>query len=69
MEEFRRVTGKQVEEFLAYLVREEKSERTVEKYGRDVRAFCAFLPVGKRWRRNGCWPIRSTWLRDMRLPA
>ena len=47
MEEFRRVTGKQVEEFLAYLVREEKSERTVEKYGRDVRAFCAFLPVGK----------------------
>ena len=31
MEEFRRVTGKQVEEFLAYLVREEKSERTVEK--------------------------------------
>lgn len=38
----RNVTEKQIESFHKYLIREEKSPATVEKYLRDVRAFFAY---------------------------
>lgn len=38
-----KLTEKQIELFHQYLIREEKSTATVEKYLRDVRAFCIFL--------------------------
>ena len=39
----RRMTAELVAKFLEELRREERSSRTLEKYGRDVRAFAAFL--------------------------
>lgn len=39
----RKLTENQIELFHQYLIREEKSTATVEKYLRDVRAFCMFL--------------------------
>lgn len=38
----RKITEKKIQQFHAYLLREEKSAATVEKYLRDVRAFLAF---------------------------
>lgn len=40
------LTQEQLLEFRRYLIREEKSAATVEKYTRDVRAFAAFLGGG-----------------------
>lgn len=37
------LTDKQIVDFAAYLKNEEKSENTVEKYIRDVRAFAAYI--------------------------
>ena len=42
MEE-RKIAEAQIESFCQYLIREEKSAATVEKYLRDVRAFSAFI--------------------------
>lgn len=42
MEE-RKIAEAQIEPFCQYLIREEKSAATVEKYLRDVRAFSAFI--------------------------
>lgn len=42
MEE-RKIAEAQIESFCQYLIREEKSTATVEKYLRDVRAFSAFI--------------------------
>lgn len=41
MEE-RRITAKELEQFHQYLIREEKSEATIEKYLRDTGAFAVF---------------------------
>jgi site-specific recombinase XerD len=41
-----------IEQFKSYLVEEEKSTATVEKYERDVRAFCGWL--GERELNKGC---------------
>ena len=45
MEE-RRLTQNQIQLFHQYLIREEKSTATVEKYLRDARAFFGFLGDG-----------------------
>lgn len=37
------ITAQQIQAFSAYLTEEEKSTATLEKYLRDVRAYCAFL--------------------------
>ena len=37
------LTEKQIAAFAVYLKSEEKSENTIEKYMRDVRAFCAYV--------------------------
>ena len=37
------LTGKQIAKFAVYLKSEEKSENTVGKYIRDVRAFAAYV--------------------------
>ena len=37
------LTETQIAAFAVYLKREEKSENTIEKYMRDVRAFCAYV--------------------------
>ena len=37
------LTDKQIAAFAVYLKSEEKSENTIEKYMRDVRAFCAYV--------------------------
>ena len=39
----RRMTAELVAKFLEELRREERSSGTLEKYGRDVRAFATFL--------------------------
>lgn len=38
----RTMNGQMIEEFGSYLENEEKSPATLEKYLRDVRAFCQF---------------------------
>lgn len=43
MMENRIISARDLEEFVKYLRREEKSEKTVEKYDRDLRHFLAFL--------------------------
>ena len=37
------LTETQIAAFAVYLKSEEKSENTIEKYMRDVRAFCAYV--------------------------
>ena len=37
------LTDKQIAAFVVYLKNEEKSENTVDKYIRDVRAFASYL--------------------------
>ena len=43
----RTITESKIQEFYHYLLREEKSQATLEKYLRDVRAFSAY--VGQKW--------------------
>lgn len=46
----KRITAEMIEDFTAHLCREEKSAATLEKYRRDVRAFCVYAadkPVTK----------------------
>ena len=50
MEE-RKIAEAQIESFCQYLIREEKSTATVEKYLRDVRAFPPLL-AKKRYARK-----------------
>lgn len=39
----RKITGKTISDFKEYLLGEEKSEATIDKYIRDIKAFCAFI--------------------------
>lgn len=43
----RTITESKIQEFYHYLLREEKSQATLEKYLRDIRAFSAY--VGQKW--------------------
>ena len=42
-----KMTEKKMEAFKCWLVEEEKSRATVEKYRRDIRKFYEFLPEDK----------------------
>lgn len=39
----RKITEKTISDFKEYLLAEEKSEATIDKYIRDIKAFCAFI--------------------------
>lgn len=39
----RKITEKTIADFESYLIFEEKSEATIDKYIRDIKAFCAFI--------------------------
>ena len=42
-----RLTEKKIQDYINHLHQEERSQATLEKYNRDIRAFYAFLPGGK----------------------
>ncbi len=64
-----KLTENQIESFHQYLIREEKSTATVEKYLRDIRAFFAFIGEKdvtkeevveyKKYLQERCYAIRS----------
>lgn len=59
------ISEETINAFREYLVLEEKSTATVEKYLRDVRAFHLFA-CHRLWQKSGWWLIKSIWLkRDM----
>ena len=41
------LTPKQIEAFIAHLTRDEKSQNTIEKYLRDIRAFASYINNGR----------------------
>ena len=41
------LTPKQIEAFIAHLTRDEKSQTTIEKYLRDIRAFASYINNGR----------------------
>ena len=47
----RKITEKTISDFKEYLLGEEKSEATIDKYIRDIKAFCAFLK-GREFEKN-----------------